>query len=255
MLSFKWTLFAFSVFTVIAATAVRAAEADPNANAASGAKIAPKGAYLAGVSAEMKKTWPHNRIVNIVAHGHSVPAGYFVTPRVETFNSYPHLLHAALKERFPNAVINVIVTAKGGEQSEQGAARFERDVLGHNPDVLLIDYGLNDRALPLDRAEKAWSSMIEKAKAKNIEVLLLTPTGDARVDINNDGDDLNQRANQIRGLAVRHEVGLVDSYAAFKAYVNEGEGHKLADLMSMYVHPNRKGHEIVTTKLLEWFPQ
>lgn len=97
--------------------------------------------------------------------------------------------------------------------------------------------------------------MIEKAKAKNIEVLLLTPTGDARVDINNDGDDLNQRANQIRGLAVRHEVGLVDSYAAFKAYVNEGEGHKLADLMSMYVHPNRKGHEIVTTKLLEWFPQ
>jgi hypothetical protein len=47
----------------------------------------------------------------------------------------------------------------------------------------------------------------------------------------------------------------VDSYAAFKAYVNEGEGHKLTDLMSMYVHPNRKGHEIVTVKLQEWFPK
>ena len=128
-------------------------------------------------------------------------------------------------------------------------------MLVHNPDVILIDYGLNDRALPLDRAERAWSSMIEKAKAKNIKVLLLTPTGDARVDINNDRDDLNQRANQIRRLAAKYEVGLVDSYAAFKAYVNEGQGHKLTDLMSMYVHPNRKGHEIVATKLLEWFPK
>jgi len=255
MLSFKWIVCSLTMVIVTAATSVLAAEAGTDTNAVAGAKIAPKDSYLANVSAEMKKTWPHNRIVNVVAHGHSVPAGFFVTPKVETFNSYPHLLHVALKERFPNAVINVIVTAKGGEQSEQGAARFEQDVLGHNPDVLLIDYGLNDRALPLDRAEKAWTSMIEKAKAKNIKVLLLTPTGDGRVDINNDGDDLNQRANQIRGLAAKHGVGLVDSYAAFKAYVNEGEGHKLADLMSMYVHPNRKGHEIVTTNLLEWFPK
>src|SRR4029079_14809384 len=120
--------------------------------------------YLAGVSAEMNKTWPRNRIVNIVAHGHRAPARYFSTPRVDTFNAYPHLLHVALKERYPNAVINVIVTAKGGEQSEQGAARFERDWRVHNRDVLLMDSGLNDRALPLDRAEKAWSSMIEKAK-------------------------------------------------------------------------------------------
>lgn len=254
MLSLNGILCSCTVVFVSTA-AVHAADPAKDVSAAPGAKIAPKESYLAGTTAEMKKTWPHHRIVNIVAHGHSVPAGFFVTPKVDTFNAYPHLLHAALKERYPNAIINVIVTAKGGEQSEQGAARFDRDVLGHNPDVLLIDYGLNDRALPLDRAEKAWTSMIEKAKAKNIKVLLLTPTGDGRVDINNDGDDLNQRANQIRGLAAKHEVGLVDSYAAFKAYVNEGQGHKLADLMSMYVHPNRKGHDIVTAKLLEWFPQ
>jgi len=226
---------------------------------AKGAEPAPKPAspstYLANVTAEMKKAWPNNRIINIVVHGHSVPAGFFATPKVDTFNAYPHLLHVGLKERFPNAVINVIVTAKGGEQSEQGAARFERDVLTHNPDVILIDYGLNDRALTLDRAERAWSSMIEKAKAKNIKVILLTPTGDLAVDINNDGDDLNQRANQIRRLAAKYQVGLVDSYAAFKAYVNQGQGHKLADLMSQRNHPNRQGHEIVTAKLLEWFPQ
>ena len=33
--------------------------------------------------------------------GHSVPAGYFAIPFVDTFNAYPHLLHLGLKQRFP----------------------------------------------------------------------------------------------------------------------------------------------------------
>ena len=82
MLSFKWMLCTFTVVIVTSATAVLAADGGTDTNAVPGAKIAPKDSYLAGVSAEMKKTWPRNRIVNIVAHGHSVPAGYFVTPRV-----------------------------------------------------------------------------------------------------------------------------------------------------------------------------
>jgi len=247
MFAFRKLSLSLAAFAVTALAPAIAHSAD------TAPKLAPRSTYLTEITAEMKKAWPNNRIINIVAHGHSVPAGYFATPRVDTFNAYPHLLHVALKERYPNAVINVIVTAKGGEQSEQGAARFDRDVLSHNPDVILIDYGLNDRALPLDRAEKAWSSMIEKATAKKIKVILLTPTGDLAVDINNDGDDLNQRANQIRRLAAKYHVGLVDSYAAFKEYVNQG--HKLAELMSQRNHPNRKGHDIVAARLLEWFPE
>src|ERR1043165_7825034 len=32
--------------------------------------------YLRAVVAELEKAWPTNRRVNIVCHGHSVPAGY-----------------------------------------------------------------------------------------------------------------------------------------------------------------------------------
>ena len=95
-----------------------------------------------------------------------MPAGYAKTPAVDTFNAYPHLVHRALKERYPSAVINVIVTAIGGEASGGGAARFERDVLSHKPDLVLIDYALNDRGLGLDRAKAAWKAMIEKAQAR-----------------------------------------------------------------------------------------
>ena len=69
-------------------------------------------------------------------------------------NAYPHLWHAKLAEKFPHAVINVIATAIGGENSEQGAARFERDVLSLKPDLVTIDYSLNDRGLPLERTKR-----------------------------------------------------------------------------------------------------
>lgn len=214
-------------------------------------KTADRETYLAGLSEEMKVEWPDNRTINIVFHGHSVPAGYFKTPLVNTLNAYPHLLLVGLKERFPHAVINVIVTAIGGESSDSGAKRFEQDVLTHRPDLVFIDYALNDRRLGLEEAKAAWSSMIESAQARNIKVVLLTPTGDQRAKLDDPNDPLIQHAKQIRGLAREYEVGLVDSLALVKEYVaNEGS---LEDLMSQVNHPNRKGHQQVADALLEWF--
>lgn len=83
--------------------------------------IAQPETYLRDILEVLKQHWPGNRTVNIACHGHSVPAGYFATPAVDTFNAYPHLLHAGLKRRFPYGVLNVIVTAIGGENSESGA--------------------------------------------------------------------------------------------------------------------------------------
>ena len=207
--------------------------------------------FLSEVTAELSKQWPDNRTVRIVCHGHSVPAGFFKTPKVDTFNAYPHLLHLGLKERYPHAVINVIVTAIGGENSVRGAERFEAEVLTHRPDILLIDYALNDRGVGLEKARDAWVSMIQQAQSRNIKVILLTPTGDHRADMNDPDDLLNQHAAQIRDLAKEYQVGLVDSLQLFKDYINAGQ--PLDDLMSQVNHPNRKGHDIVTRALLDWF--
>lgn len=112
--------------------------------------------YLDPLLDELAAQWPNNRTVSIVCHGHSVPSGYFATPFVNTFEAYPHLLHRIIKERFPFAVVNVIVTGIGGEDSAQGAERFSEDVLCHKPDVVTIDYALNDRRIGLSAARHAW---------------------------------------------------------------------------------------------------
>jgi acyl-CoA thioesterase I len=207
--------------------------------------------YLSDFLTQLDTPWPRNKTHTIVCHGHSVPAGYFQTPVVDTFNAYPHWLHLKLKAAHPHAVLNVIVTAIGGENAEQGAARFEREVLTHRPEVLLIDYALNDRGIGLERAEKAWTAMIVQAKAQNIKVLLLTPTPDQSAKFGDPSDPLTQHAMQVRRLATTHGVGLVDSEAAFLAYVRNGG--KLPEVMSQVNHPNREGHRLVIQELLPWF--
>mgnify|MGYP001225579031 FL=1 len=215
---------------------------------------AEKQTYMMPVIDALKKQWPENRTINIVCHGHSVPAGYFATPTVDTFNAYPHLFHVGLKQRYPYAVVNVIVTAIGGENAEAGAERFERNVLAYRPDAVMIDYALNDRRIGLARAEAAWKRMISQALDAGCKVILMTPTWDNSVNDEaraRDWRELIAHAEQIRRLAGEFGTALCDSFSAFEEYVSGGG--KAEDLLSWSNHPNRAGHERVARKLLEWF--
>jgi acyl-CoA thioesterase I len=213
--------------------------------------IASHDTYLNNLKTELQKEWPKNRTINIVFHGHSVPAGYFKTPQVNTLSAYPYLFLKKLKSIYPYAVVNVIVTAIGGENSVNGAERFERDVLIHKPDVLFIDYALNDRGVGLEKAYKAWNQMIKKAKERGIPVILLTPSPDQRVDYNSPDNELKKHADQIIKLAKENQVALVDSYKTFKFLYSDKE--QLAKYMAQVNHPNELGHELIANEIIKWF--
>ena len=127
-------------------------------------------AYLLDIVEELNKYWPENRTINIVSHGHSVPAGYFATPVVDTLNAYPHLLHRELKKKYPYAVVNVIVTRSEVKAPARGSSVLKGSVV-FSSDVITIDYGLNDRRIGLEAAE-SWSGMIRKSLELGIKVLL-----------------------------------------------------------------------------------
>lgn len=209
--------------------------------------------YLSGLLDELEKKWPENRTVNIVCHGHSVPSGYFATPLVDPFHAYPHLLHQILKERFPFAVINVIVTAIGGETSPAGAERFERDVLTHRPDLVTIDYGLNDRMVDFEQVQNAWDRMVTLALAQNCKVVLMTPTWDNSYYRQ---DDAWQRLLRMRDfiteLAERRNVGLADSFGCYERRVHSQDD--LPALLSHVNHPSAEGHAMVAAEIAKYFP-
>jgi lysophospholipase L1-like esterase len=203
--------------------------------------------YLADLKAELVKEWPKNRTINIVFHGHSVPAGYFKTPVVNTENAYPALVLKKLKKKYPFAVINVITTAIGGETSVQGSVRFREDVLTHKPDLIFIDYALNDRGMGLEAAAKAWRTMIEAANEKHVKLILLTPTPDLALNILDTSNVLHAHARQIMGLANKYQTGIVDSYGQF--YQEAKKGTYISALMSQGNHPNEKGHDLVAEEI------
>jgi len=214
-------------------------------------QVADSDDYLQDLKEEMQVEWPKNRTINLVFHGHSVPAGYFKTPHVNTISAYPNLVLKKIKAIYPYSVVNVIVTAIGGENSVQGAKRFENDVMNHKPDVLFIDYGLNDRRAGLAEAYIAWDEMIKKATKKHIKVILLTPSPDQSVDYSDSNNELKKHTDQIIKLAKQNKVGLVDSYKAFEfLYTNKNE---LKKYMSQVNHPNEKGHELIANEILNWF--
>lgn len=203
---------------------------------------------LSDLDIVLKTAWPKNRVVNLVFHGHSVPAGYHATPEVRPFESYPHLVHVELKRHYPHAVINTIVTAIGGENSVPGTMRFERDVLPHKPDVVFIDYALNDRRLPLEKVEAAWRHMIQTCKKHGIHVVLLTPTGDSKADMTNATDPLRQRADLIRRIAEAENVPLADVAAAWLAEIAAGTREE--ELLSQPNHPNLRGHQVAASAIM-----
>lgn len=214
-------------------------------------KIVNTSDYLNDIKIELKKEWPKNRTINLVFHGHSVPAGYFKTPVVNTLESYPFRLLKELKAIYPYAVINIITTSIGGENSMSGEKRFEDDVLIHKPDVLFIDYGLNDRLIGLENSKYAWEKMIRMSLKKGIKVILMTPSPDQKVNILEEDNDLEKHAIQIKDLSKKYEVGLVDSYELFRQKVISGDS--ISIYMSQVNHPNEKGNFLIANGIMEYF--
>ncbi len=206
--------------------------------------------YLSSIKTELQKERPENRNINLVFHGHSGPAGFGNNHEVHTLEAYPNQVLKKLKAIYPLAVINIIVTAIGGENAISGAARFESEVLTHKPDVVVIDYTGNDTGAGLEKSKKAWEKMIEMALKNNVKVILVTPGVDQRIDINSPDNPYQQHALQVRALATKYNVGIADPFTIFQKLVKQ-PGF-VTSYMASINHFNEKGHEIYATEIFEW---
>lgn len=217
--------------------------------------IANKKDYLENLTSELQKIWPDNRSITVVCHGHSIPCGYMAGNVTRPFDAYPHLFHAKLAERFPYSVVNVIVTAVGGENSLSGMQRFEKEVLNHVPDLVTIDYGRNDMFLEAGRMRKAWMHMTEEALDSGCKVLLITPAPDCGIiyyEKKKRKLEDEEMAQIIREVAEHYSVGLADVHETFAGLFRQG--HERCEYAVSANHLNRCGHEQIAQGLMEWIP-
>lgn len=184
-----------------------------------------------------------------------------------------------LEKELPPAGIpvKVINAGIGGNTTRQAVARFEKDVLLHDPDLVVIQYGINDSAVDVwkdppatksrvskEQYEANLRSLIKQLKEKKIAVILMTPNslrwiprikklyGKPPYDPDDpDGFNLflKSYAETVRQIAKDEDVPLVDIYAAFETYGKQ-EAQSAQDLLLDGIHPNAKGQQMVADLLI-----
>ncbi len=202
-----------------------------------------------------------NRII-LIGFGDSITKGYRLGVRLdETFCS---LLEINLRENGLNAwVINI---GKGGERTDQALGRIEEEVIGRNPDMVLlmygtndshIDYGKNKSRLTLEKYEANLHELIKKLRDAGIKPVLMTEprmTNSAKAKDNepyksNDMNFMLRKYVAICGqMAEDDEIAFVDHFQFWST--RQKSGQNLDEWLTDGVHPNPKGHEKMAELIL-----
>ena len=166
----------------------------------------------------------------IVAFGDSLTAGYGLTEE----QSYTALLQRKLDEAgYRYRVVNAGVS---GDTSAGGARRIDWALEG-NVRFLILELGGNDglRGLPVAEMKKNLASIIERAQARNVTVILAGMEAPPNL-----GSDYTAQFRQaFRDLAKKYNVKLIP-------FVLQGVGGLAEMNQPDGIHPNAEGEKILT---------
>ncbi len=73
---------------------------------------------------------------------------------------------AFLQQRYPTAKVEEIFAAISGTPSTLGVVRLKMHVLDHQPDLLFVEFAVNDGALDPDRIERAYEGIVRQTWAQ-----------------------------------------------------------------------------------------
>ena len=184
--------------------------------------------------------------VTIVAYGDSITAGFAVR------RGFPSFWKEMLDEKYPEAGLEMINSGISGDTSMDGLARLDWSVLSYEPDLVTINFGINDcvLGLALEEFEMNLVEMIRRIRSgPNSEILLLssqpleTPPYDRLVL------DYYQAVQRV---AAEMDVGFVDVCGAWMARVQEGTPLSSLILPGLD-HPNEVGYRIIAEELMRLF--
>ncbi len=184
--------------------------------------------------------------VTIVAYGDSITAGYAVR------RGFPSFWKEALMKKYPEARVEMINSGISGDTTMEGQSRLDWAVLSYEPDLVTINFGINDcvLGLGLEEFEMSFVDMVRRIRAgPNSEILLLssqpleTPPYDRLV---------LDYYHTIERVAKEMDVGFVDVYGAWMRYVQSGTSLGSLILPGLD-HPNEAGYRIIAEELMKLF--
>lgn len=152
---------------------------------------------------------------------------------------YAYLVYEWWKKSFPNAEFSFVNGGIGGTTSHYGGARAWKDVLCYRPDIVTVDFSVNDDA----------NEFFEETYEGTLRRLLMAPSAPAVVVLNNVFYDTGKNAQDYHNRSADHygipHVSIKDTIFP------DVESGKIvrADITPDNLHPNDKGHRLVADEI------
>jgi acyl-CoA thioesterase I len=206
--------------------------------------------------------------VLIIPLGDSVTQGVMEHLLLGSDCVYHRCLQQELEHFFPTTSFSTLNAGVSGEGAPQGLARLDRDVIRHQPDLVLLAFGLNDCQGGVDKISKFSDTLTEiitqiRTKTES-NVLLITPPFMATralprihpdhvnyiesiISAQTNGT-LALYAQAIRDLGKTLNVPVADVHAEWTRLSETGLDTNLW-LSNGLNHPDARGHRLAATTI------
>ena len=203
--------------------------------------------------------------INIVAFGDSVTHGAVGAGEIDYESVYWNRLRKKILDVRNYVPVNAINAGIGGITASASLARIERDVLSHNPDLIIVCFGLNDVNGSLETYLSSLRTIFEACRGENRDVIFMTPNmlntrvADDTEEIYmqyaavtvgyQNGGRMDEYMRNACELALEMGITVCDCYSEWK------ERSKTEDIMNLLAnrinHPIREMHELFAQMLFD----
>lgn len=148
---------------------------------------------------------------------------------------YAYRVFSWWRDMFPDSNISYINAGVGATTSKFGVARVDEDVLEHQPDIVFVEFSVNDEGTELYK--ETFEGLIRK--------ILEFPTEPALFMFNNVFYDNGRNAQSIHNMIGKYyDLPIVSMKESLYSEIEKGRVIN-TDIAPDYLHPNDLGHKLV----------
>ena len=184
--------------------------------------------------------------LTIVVPGDSLTQGWMVR------KGYVDFLEDFLKKKYPASSFNLINRGHPGDTAEGGLYRLKIDVLDMDPDLVLIQFALNDAYMGItaQRFKESIAFMIGRIRDEtSAEILLLSSVP---IMMEHDNRMAEEFYDVLVSVSENDNVPIALVHRYWNKKVSEGLDFNQL-VQNDRVHPNVEGHRIMAEAVMELF--
>ena len=203
--------------------------------------------------------------ITVVAFGDSVTHGAVSIGEIDYETVYWNRLKQKINNVRAYVPVNVINAGIGGVSATTSLKRMDSQVLAHNPDLIIVCFGLNDINGPLEQYIKSMEEIFDKSLKSGAEVIFMTPN---MLNTTVADDTPSMHYEYAVKTAEIQNSGIMDLFMESAVHLAETMGVKVCDcykkwkklsetqdttylLANRINHPTKEMHELFAQSLFD----